>query len=121
MLNTRFPTILALSGVVLLGAGCANNQPTTADLMRDYAAVQGAEVALKKDLAKDWEKGNTLIAAGEKRVQRAEKDIRQAEKELRNARKALQKGKREIEQGKKLKAGSERKFRNEFPESSLAD
>lgn len=121
MLNIRIPTILALSSIVLLGAGCANTQPSTADLMRDYAQAQGAEVALKNSLAKDWEKGTRLIATGEKRVQRAEKDIRQAEKELRDARKTLQKGKREIEQGKKLKTGSERKFRDEFPESSLAD
>ncbi|MEH6671293.1 hypothetical protein [Halopseudomonas sp.] len=120
MLKTRLPTILALSGIVLVGAGCANNQPTTADMMRDHAAAQGKEVALKQDLAEDWEKGNKLIDSGEKRVERAEKEIRQAEKDLREARKALQKGEREIEQGTKLRSRSERKFRNAFPESALA-
>ena len=102
MLKTRLPTILALSGIVLVGAGCANNQPTTADMMRDHAAAQGKEVALKQDLAEDWEKGNKLIDSGEKRVERAEKEIRQAEKDL------------------KLRSRSVRKFRNAFPESALA-
>lgn len=120
MLKNQVATFLALTSIVLAGAGCANNQPTTADLMRDHAAVQGAEVAVKKGLAKDWEKGTKLIATGEERVQRAEKEIRQAEKKLRESRKTLQKGKREIEQGTTLKARSEQKFRNEFPDSSLA-
>mgnify|MGYP003659354261 CR=1 FL=1 len=104
-----------------MGAGCATQAPTPADLMRDYAAVQGAEVALKRDLAKDWEKGTELVVTGEKRVERAEKDIRQAEKDLRDSRKALQKGQREIERGQRLKTSSELKFRSAFPDSSLAN
>lgn len=120
MQRNRILTALALSSVVLVGAGCSN-QPTTADLMRDYAAEQSTEVALKKELAKDWEKGTKLVDTGEKRVKRAEKDIRQAEKQLRDARKALEKGKREIVRGQKLKARSERKFRARFPDSSLAN
>ncbi len=119
MLKNRVSNILALSSIVLVGAGCANNQPTAADMMRDHAAVQGAEVAIKQNLAKDWEEGTRLIVTGEERVEEARKDIRQAEKELRDSRKELQKGQREIDRGTKLKASSERKFRSEFPESSL--
>lgn len=118
MQKTRILTVAALSSIMLIGAGCSS-QPTTADLMRDYAAEQNAEVKLKKELAKDWEKGNKLIATGEKRVDRAEKDIRKAEKQIRDARKAMEKGKREMDKGRKLKASSERKFRAQFPDSTL--
>lgn len=121
MQKNRILTVVALSSIVLVGAGCSTNQPTTADLMRNHASEQSAEASLKKNLAKDWDKGTQLIDTGEKRVKRAEKDIRQAEKQLRDARKALEKGKREMAQGQKLKASSERKFRAQFPDSTLAN
>jgi exonuclease VII small subunit len=115
----RIRNIVALSSVLLLGAGCAASQPSTSDLMRDYAAEQGSQVAMQEALAKDWDKGSELINTGEQRVQQAEKDIRQAKKQLRDARRALKRGKRETARGQELKISSGNTFREHFPDNAL--
>lgn len=105
--------------LVLTATGCANKQPSTADLMRQQAAQGSSTANLQKQLAKQWDQGNDLIASGNKRIQKAEKDVRAAEKELREAQRDLKNAKRDVAKGERLKKKAEKRFSEEFPQTSL--
>lgn len=114
---------IAASGVgislcLLALTGCASNQ-TTADLMREDASTGQAQVDLKKQIAKDWEKGKKLIATGENRVEDGEKQVKSAEGNLEQGQEKIQRGRREIAEGEKLILESERTFRKDYPEVDL--
>ncbi|KIH78131.1 hypothetical protein SAMN05660860_03194 [Geoalkalibacter ferrihydriticus] len=96
-------------------AGCANKPPTTADLMRQHATEGGAQVDLKNQLTKDWEKGAKLVETGEKRVKDGEKRVKSAERELKRGQDDIERGRSEISEGQKLINMSEKKFRENFP------
>ncbi len=111
---------LALTGILALAlGGCANKQPSTADLMRQHAAEDSSRAAIQKDLAKQWDRGNELIASGTKQIKVAEKQISQSEKQLREAQRELKQAKRDVSKGERLKQQAEKRFSEEFPRSSL--
>lgn len=111
---------IALASILLLTAtGCANKQPSTADLMRQQAAQGSSTANVQKQLAKQWDEGNDLIASGTKRIQKAEKDVRKAENELREAQRDLKRAKRDVAKGERLKEKAEKRFAQEFPRTSL--
>jgi len=106
--------LLAASITLLSVTGCSS-KPTTADLMRGHATDAQAQVDLKKQLAKDWEKGTKLVSSGERKVSDGQKRIRNAERDLERARKQVETGNQEIAEGSKLVADSERVFKETFP------
>ena len=103
--------------VVVLG-GCTG-QPSTADLMRAHALEVQAQVDMKNQLAKDWDRGSKLVRSGEKLVERGEKQIKSAEKNLKEGRERVEQGDRNIIEGRKLMQESERQFRDNFPDINL--
>lgn len=110
----------ALAGILALTAtGCANKQPSTADLMRQQAAQGSSTASLQKQLAKQWDEGNDLVVSGTKRIQKAEKDVREAEKELREAQRDLKRAKRDVAKGERLRKQAEKRFAEEFGQASL--
>ncbi|GGW52036.1 hypothetical protein [Alishewanella tabrizica] len=106
--------LLAASITLLSVIGCSS-KPTTADLMRSHATDAQTQVDLKKQLAKDWEKGTKLVSSGERKVSDGQKRIRNAERDLERARKQVETGNKEIAEGSKLVADSERVFKETFP------
>ena len=113
-------TSLALTGILAVAlSGCANKQPSTADLMRQHAAQDSSRAAMQKDLAKQWDRGSELIVSGNKQIRTAEKQVNQAEKQLREAQRDLKQAKRDVAKGERLKQRAEKKFSEEFPQSSL--
>jgi len=95
-------------------AGCARKSDA-GDLMRGHASDVQAQVDLKNQLAKDWDRGQKLIKSGNKNVKKGEKRAKSAEKDLKRAKDRIERGKREIAEGNKLVQDSERRFREEFP------
>lgn len=106
---------------IALAAGCASTQPapTLADAMRGHSDEAQQEAELKRELAKNWERGNKLEATGERRVARAREQIEDAEQKIEDARAAIERGEREVAEGRALKAENERRFRERFPDLSL--
>jgi hypothetical protein len=98
----------AVASGMLAVAGCASAPPTSGDLMRDHGAQAQSQVDRKYHLAKDWDRGSKLLAAGEKRLEAGERRVQEAERDIEG-------GKRDISEGRKLVQDSERRFREEFP------
>lgn len=117
----------AICLIVAVWAGCSH-EPTTADLMREHAAEAQTQVDLKNELAKEWEKGQKIAAAGEKRVNRGERRVKSAQRALekiqRNLKKGqeeIERGRREIAKGREMIENSERRFRETFPSRDLTN
>ncbi len=106
---------LATGALIALLAGCAG-APNTADIMRAHADEAQARVDLKKQLAKDWRRGATLVQTGEKRVRSGEKKISAAERDLREGRDQVERGNQEIAEGRALMQESEQRFHENFPD-----
>lgn len=105
--------------LALTATGCANQQPSTADLMREQAAQGSSTASLQKSLAKQWDQGNDLITSGTKRIQKAEKAVRESEKELREAQQDLKRAKRDVTKGERMKKKAEKRFAEAFPQTRL--
>lgn len=110
---------VGMSLCLLALTGCAGNKVTTADLMRQDATAGQTHVDLKQQIARDWEKGQKLIATGEKRIKEGEKQVKSAERDLERAHDEIERGEREIAEGKKLIRESEKTFREDYPEVDL--
>lgn len=114
----RKSVLFSMGIAVVVLAGCAG-QPSTADLMRAHALEAQAQVDMKNQLAKDWERGSKLVRSGEKSVERGEKQIKSAEKDLKEGRERVEQGERDILEGRKLMQESERQFHENFPGINL--
>jgi hypothetical protein len=114
----RFTGFFVMGIAVVVLAGCAK-QPSTADLMRAQALEVQAQVDMKNQLAKDWDRGSKLVRSGEKLVKRGEKQIKTAEKDLKDGRARVEQGERDIIEGRKLMQESERQFHDNFPGINL--
>lgn len=104
--------------VIATLVGCTS-APTTGDRMRTHAAVVQDQVDLKKELAKDWDRGTNLVQSGEKRVKGGEKKITSAERDLKEGRDQVERGNQEIAEGRKLMQESKRRFHETFPDLEL--
>jgi len=102
--------ILAVGILMFALSGCAGREKpaTTADIMRGYAADVQAEVELKEQLAKDWERGSELAQTGRERIRDGQEMIQEGNSQINQ-------GKREVTQGTQLMQDSERRFRENFP------
>ncbi|MGY6631000.1 MAG: hypothetical protein ACXIUL_08335 [Wenzhouxiangella sp.] len=96
--------------VILALSACASKQPTMADEMRDAAAGVQAEADRKTAMAEDWERGQALIASGERRITRGERRVSDAERALRRGQEEIAEGQRELDEGQRLVERSERAF-----------
>lgn len=114
----RFTGFFVTGVVVAVLSGCAG-QPSTADLMRAHALEVQAQVDMKNQLAKDWDRGSKLVRSGEKLVERGEKQIKSAEKDLKEGRERVEQGERDILEGRKLMQQSEQRFHDNFPGINL--
>lgn len=112
---------LIFGAMFLLVGGCAStpSEPTLADSMREHSAEQQRQSDAKKQLARDWERGAQLVEAGEKLVARGEERIEDAEQAIKKGRSEIELGNQQILEGQALKAESERRFRERFPDLSL--
>jgi peptidoglycan hydrolase CwlO-like protein len=116
-LNAVFYVVISF--YFLTSAGCAPKTTTTADLMKGHAVEQQAQVELKNQLAKDWEKGAKLISSGEKRVKSGEKRVKSAERDLKRGQDDIERGTREIAEGQRLIQESETRFWENFPDLDI--
>ena len=112
---SAFVSVVAMTAALV---GCSS-QPSTADLMRAHADDAQARADLRKQFAKDWDRGSDLIRSGEKRVEKGEKQITSAEQDLKDGNEKVAQGKNEIAEGKKLMQESEQLFREHFPALEL--
>ncbi len=119
MKNSLVASGVGMSLCLLVLTGCAGNKETTADLMRQDATAGQTQVDLKQQIARDWEKGQKLIATGEQRVEEGEKRVQSAERNLEKGQDEIERGQRDIAEGEKLIAESERTFREDYPEVDL--
>ncbi|MGK7295835.1 MAG: hypothetical protein ACNS61_08420 [Candidatus Wenzhouxiangella sp. M2_3B_020] len=121
MSKARFGNILAIAATLALTAGCASKptEPTLADAMRAHSDEQQRQSEIKKELAADWERGNELLRAGSKRIARGEQRIEEAELAIEKGTAEIESGTEQMAEGRALKAESERRFRERFPELSL--
>ncbi|MBN1980863.1 MAG: hypothetical protein JW795_04990, partial [Chitinivibrionales bacterium] len=69
--------------------------------------------------AKDWEKGQTLIKSGTKKVEKGEKVVLTAQQDLSLGNSQIDLGNKEITEGTTLKQNSEEHFRKVFPTLEL--
>lgn len=111
------PFLTVTGMLAMLLTGCANKQPSTADLMRQHAAQDSSRAALQKDLAKQWDRGNELIVSGNKRIESAQKKASQAEKRLHEAQRELKQAKQDVAKGERMRNRAEKRFADEFPQS----
>lgn len=119
MKNSVLTSSVGISFCLLFLTGCAGNQETTADLMRDDATLGQNQVDRKNQIAKDWERGKELIVTGENRLEEGEEQVESAQDELESGQETIERGEEEIAEGKKLVRDSERKFREDYPEVDL--
>lgn len=119
MKNSLVKSGASISLFLLTLTGCASNNNTTADLMRNDASAGQTQVDLKNQIARDWEKGTKLITTGEKRVEDGEKQVESAERDLKSGQEEIARGRGEIAEGQKLVTESERIFRADYPEVDL--
>jgi len=117
--NSNLVFCSVISACLMVLAGCAASQPTTADLMKGHASEIQAQADLQNQLAKDWKKGTALTSTGEKRVNDGEKRVKSAESDLKKGQDDIEQGSREIAEGQKLIQESERQFRENFPELDI--
>lgn len=110
----------AIAAIFML-TGCASQpaEPTLADTMREHSAEQQRQSDAKKQLARDWERGAELAESGRELVARGESRIEDAEKAMARGADEIERGTEQIAEGEELKARSERRFRELFPDLTL--
>ncbi|MBM3316683.1 MAG: hypothetical protein FJY75_02415 [Candidatus Eisenbacteria bacterium] len=113
--------VVGLMVLAIAIGGCAgkSKSPTLGETMAGHADDTQELAKLKRDLAKEWERGAKLVSEGEKRVQRGERQIRTAERELQRGREAVATGQAEVLQGQQLMQSSEARFRELFPDAPI--
>lgn len=122
MLHDIKPIRLAMiAGSFVLAAGCASKpvEPTLADSMREHSEQSQRQSEAKKELARDWERGSALIEEGRERVERGQQRIEEAEKAIERGTAEIERGNEQVTEGRTLKAQSEQRFRERFPDLSL--
>lgn len=113
--------LMVVGAILLFAGGCASNpaEPTLADSMREHSAEQQRQSDAKQQLARDWERGAKLIEAGEKLVARGEERVKDAEEAIEKGTSEIELGTEQILEGRELKAQSERRFRERYPDLPL--
>ena len=114
---------LAIGVAVSALAGCASapSSPTMADMMRQDANQAQAQVDLKNQIAKEWEKGNKLVQSGEKKLKSGDEKVKSGQKQLDEGKSLIDEGNKELDEGKKAMLESEMKFKTSFPAAPKAN
>lgn len=124
----RLQNASAIFGVLtcLTLAGCASKATSPADFMRADSVGDQARVELRERLAKQWEKGDKLIAKGEKSIEKgndritsAQKDMKAAERDIEKGKSEVQHGEEQVAKGKRMKDEARSRFQAEFPDVAL--
>ncbi|MGY6554928.1 MAG: hypothetical protein ACXIUM_10445 [Wenzhouxiangella sp.] len=102
--------VLSLGALQLTGCGSRETTPTLADEMRGAATEFQAQADRKDQLAADWERGQSLIVSGERKIERGERRIQSAENDLERGRREVSEGEAELREGRRLVEESERVF-----------
>ena len=111
------PTVAML---MFMLAGCAGTPAmSTGERMRAHAVDEQTQVNLKNKLAKDWDRGNKLVEAGEDRIESGEKRIKSGEKDIKKGRAQIERGNEEIAEGHALVREADQRFQERFPEAEL--
>jgi hypothetical protein len=112
--------ILGLAAIITVAfAGCADKAPTTGDFMRMHAADEKQMGQEQKTLAKEWDRGLKLKKAGEKRVENGEALIKSGDRDMTKGKQDIEQGNKDIIEGTNISMGSEREFKEKFPELKL--
>lgn len=113
----RILMVFALAAVV----GCATQEkePTRADIMRGHADQRQSQADLKNEIARDWERGQTMVQEGESRIRAGERRVESAEENLARGRDQIARGNREVNDGQRMVRDAERRFQTHFPELEL--
>ncbi|MFU8832089.1 MAG: hypothetical protein ACNA7J_08030 [Wenzhouxiangella sp.] len=112
MIRRTGTILLALAAILIQLTGCASREtaPTLADEMRGSAAEVQVEADRRAQLAEDWERGQSLITSGQRKLDRGERRIEAAERDLERGRNEVEEGQAELSEGRRLVAESERQF-----------
>lgn len=111
--------LLAVGALAATLAACQTTPagpPTAADIMRDRAAQDQAQIEQMTELAEEWEEGARLVQEGEQRIRDGEQLIEAAEEDLQTGRERIEQGTTEVARGEQLMQESERRFRENYPE-----
>ena len=104
---------------VMMLTGCASAPSSTADFMRGNVAEQQEQIQLKKEIASEWDRGASLVKAGEKLVKKGEEQIKSAEEELQEGKVDVEQGNAKITEGTSIMQDSEKRFYESFPTIEL--
>lgn len=104
-MNRNLATFISAGAVVVMTAGCASTAPTVGDLM-----TQQSEST--RELAMMWERGNDMVAKGEKVKAEGQEIVANGEAKVRE-------GDRMIAEGNRIKQESEMLYKERFPGKSL--
>ena len=102
--------ILVVTSLHLAGCASRETTPTLADEMRGAAAEVQSEADRRAQLADDWERGQSLINSGQRKIDRGERRVEAAESELERGRREIEEGEEERREGRRLVAESEQQF-----------
>lgn len=112
-------SVFLLAGLAVAAlAGCSSN-PSAADTMRGHAADVQSRADQENKSAADWDKGQKLIASGDKNIAAGEKRAAEAERNLKRGQDQIALGRRELAEGKALVEAAERSFRLAYPDETL--
>lgn len=111
-MSQRSAIVFAILIGLLHLTGCASREttPTIADEMRGAAATVQSEADDRSQLADDWERGQSLIDSGQRKIERGEQRIESAESDIDRGRDEVEEGEAEIREGRRLVTESERRF-----------
>lgn len=115
MKNSFVKSGIAMVLFFLALSGCSDDQETTADVMRDDASEGQTQVDMKKQIAKDWERGKEIIASGAELVEEGAEQVESAHHKFESGQETIKRGEQKIAEGQKLVNESERKFRELYP------
>lgn len=115
MKNSFVKSGIAMGLFLIALTGCSDDPETTADVMRDDASEGQAQVDMKKQIAKDWERGKEMIASGAELVEEGAEQVESAQEEFESGQKTIEHGEQKIAEGQKLVNESERKFQELYP------
>jgi hypothetical protein len=104
-MKAKSPTLLVASLFAVLAAGCASTEPTAGSQM----IAQAQET---KELGRQWQSGNRMVASGERVKAEGQDIIAQGDAKVKE-------GERLIAEGQKMMEEAELVFKTRFPGQSL--
>ena len=111
MLKKSNKIILLISIIFLFMTGCSHKE-SIGKMMLKSSNTETKDLDLKKELAKKWEKGSTLLTKGKDQVEDGQDYIEKGND-------LVEEGEENVAEGKKLIEESEKTFEIKFPDIKL--